>query len=60
MNSNASMTGTFRFQVPADLLSALRTSPVEDPGKGMEVHAMKPSFMERIWALFSRSERGRR
>ncbi|HSD74068.1 MAG TPA: hypothetical protein VLB75_04815 [Steroidobacteraceae bacterium] len=60
MNSNASMTGTFRFQVPADLLSALKTSPVEDPGKGMEVHTMKPSFMERIWALFSRPRRGRR
>ena len=59
MNSN-SMTGTFRFQVPADLLSALKTSPVEDPGKGMEVHTMKPSFMERIWALFSRQRRGRR
>jgi hypothetical protein len=59
MNSN-SMTGTFRFQVPADLLSALKTSPVEDPGKGMEVHTMKPSLLDRIWALFSRSGRGRR
>ena len=59
MNSN-SMTGTFRFQVPTDLLSALKTSPVEDPGKGMEVHAMKPSLMERIWALFARPGRGPR
>ena len=59
MNSN-SMTGTFRFQVPADLLSALKTNPVEDPGKGMELHTMKPSLMERLWALFSRPRRGRR
>ena len=57
MNSN-SMTG--RFQVPADLLSALKTSPVEDPGKGMEVHSMKPSWMDRLWALFSGPRRGRR
>jgi hypothetical protein len=59
MNSN-SMTGTFRFQVPADLLSALKTNPVEDPGKGMELHTMKPSLMERLWALLSRPRRGRR
>ena len=60
MNSNASMTGTFRFQVPADLLSALKASPVEDPGKGLEVQSMKPSLMERLWALFSASPRRRR
>ncbi len=60
MNSNASMTGTFRIQLPADLLSALKTSPVEDPGKGMEVHTMKPSFLERIWALMARSGSRRR
>jgi hypothetical protein len=60
MNSNASMTGTFRFQVPAELLSALKTSPVEDPSKGMEVHSMKPSWMDRLWALFSGPQRGRR
>lgn len=60
MNSNASVTGTFRFQVPNDLLNALKASPVEDPGKGMEVHSMKPSLMDRLWGLFSRSPRGRR
>jgi hypothetical protein len=54
------MTGTFRFQVPAELLSALKTSPVEDPSKGMEVHSMKPSWMDRLWALFSGPQRGRR
>jgi hypothetical protein len=54
------VTGTFRFQVPADLLTALKASPVEDPGKGMELQSMKPSLMERLWALFSRSPRGRR
>ncbi|HJS21070.1 MAG TPA: hypothetical protein VJ764_00310 [Steroidobacteraceae bacterium] len=58
MNTNGSMTGT--FQVPSDLLSALKASPVEDPGKGMEVRSMKPSLMDRLWALFSRSPRGRR
>jgi hypothetical protein len=58
MNSNASMTGT--FQVPNDLLTALKASTVEDPGKGMEVHSMKPSLMDRLWTLFSGSGRGRR
>lgn len=60
MNSNASMTGTFRINLPADLLNALKNSPVEDPGKDMEVHAMKPSLFERVWALMTGSGRRRR
>ncbi len=57
MNSNASMSGTFRVHLPADLLNALESRPVEDPGKDMEVRAMKPSLVERIWALMSGSGR---
>lgn len=60
MNSNASMTGTFRVNLPADLLNALKHSPVEDPGKDMEVRAMKPSLFERVLALLSGSVRRRR
>jgi hypothetical protein len=60
MNSNASMTGTFRLNLPTELLNALERNPVEDPGKGMEVRAMKPSLFERVLALMSGSGRRRR
>jgi len=60
MNSNASMTGTFRVNLPADLLNALEHSPVDDPGKDMEVRAMKPSLFERVMALMSGSRSSRR
>jgi hypothetical protein len=60
MNSNASMTGTFRVNLPPDLLNALKHSPVEDPGKGMEVRALKPSLLERVLALLSGTGKRRR
>lgn len=60
MNSDTSMTGTFRIKLPAELLNALQNSPVEDPGKDMEVHAMKPSLFERVWTLIRGSGRQRR
>lgn len=59
MNPNASMTGTFRVNLPPDLLNALKHSPVEDPGKGMEVRALRPSLFERVLALVS-GKRSRR
>lgn len=60
MNSNASMTGTFRINLPTELLSALEANPVADPGKDMELQTMKPSLFERILALVSGSGRRRR
>jgi len=60
MNSNASMTGTFRVNLPADLVNALKRNPIEDPGKGMEVRAMKPSLFERMLALITGSGSRRR
>lgn len=59
MNPNASMTGTFQVSLPPDLLNALKHSPVEDPGKGMEVRALRPSLFERVLALVS-GKRSRR
>jgi hypothetical protein len=60
MNSNASMTGTYRLNLPVDLLHALERNPVEDPGKDMEVRAMKPSLFERVLALVTGSGSRRR
>jgi hypothetical protein len=60
MNPNASMTGTFRLNLPAELMHALERNPVEDPGKDMQVGAMRPSLFERILALVTGSKSGRR
>ena len=60
MTPNPSMTGSFKMTLPTDLLSALQATPVEDPGKDLELKGLKPSFMERLFGLFSGSSRRRR
>jgi hypothetical protein len=60
MTPNPSMTGSFKMTLPTDLLSALQATPVEDPGKDLQLKALKPSFMERLSGLFSGSSSRRR
>jgi hypothetical protein len=55
MTPNPSMTGSFKMTLPGDLLKALQTTPVEDPGKNMELKGLKPSFLDRLFSLFSGS-----
>lgn len=54
------MTGTFKTQLPAELLRAIDHHPVSNPGKAFEVGAMKPSLVERMIALFSKKPGRRR
>ncbi len=60
MTPNPSMTGSFKMTLPTDLLNALQATPVEDPGKDLDLKGLKPSFMERVFGLFSGSSRRRR
>jgi hypothetical protein len=60
MTPNPSMTGSFKMTLPTDLLHALQATPVEDPGKDLDLKGLKPSFMERVFGLFSGSSRRRR
>jgi hypothetical protein len=60
MTPNPSMTGSFKMTLPTDLLSALQATPVEDPGKDLQLKGLKPSFMERLFGLFSGSSSRRR
>ena len=60
MTPNPSMTGSFKMTLPTDLLNALQATPVEDPGKNLELRGLKPSFVERVLGLFSGASRRRR
>ncbi len=53
------MTGTFKLKLPPELLTALQQTPVQGPGKDMEVNAMRPSLMERVVEWFSGAPRRR-
>jgi hypothetical protein len=60
MTPNPSMTGSFKMTLSSDLLNALESTPVDDPGKNLELKSLKPSFMERVFGLFSGSSGRRR
>jgi hypothetical protein len=60
MTPNPSMTGSFKMTLPSDLLKALQTTPVEDPSKNLDLKGLKPSFLDRVFGLFSGSSRRRR
>ncbi|HKE45345.1 MAG TPA: hypothetical protein VKB41_12495 [Steroidobacteraceae bacterium] len=57
MTPNPSMTGSFKMTLPNDLLKALQTTPVEDPGKDLQLRGLKPSLLDRVFSLFSGSRR---
>ena len=57
MTPNPSITGSFKMTLPSDLMRALQVTPIDDPGKDLDLKAMKPSLMERLFALFSGSRR---
>lgn len=57
MTPNPSITGSFKMTLPTDLMRALQTTPIEDPGKDLDLKALKPTFIERVFALFSGSRR---
>ena len=57
MTPNPSITGSFKMTLPTDLMRALQATPIEDPGKDLDLKAMKPSLIERVFALFSGSRR---
>ncbi len=57
MTPNPSITGSFKMTLPSDLLRALQATPIDDPGRDLDLKALKPSLVERILALFSSSRR---
>jgi hypothetical protein len=60
MPSDTAMTGTFKAQLPADLLSAIHSNEVKGPGKDLTVRSMKPSLGERVLGWFSKKPAKRR
>jgi len=50
----ATMTGTFKMKLPADLLNAIEGQPVQNQAADLHVGSMKPTLVERMIGLFSK------
>jgi hypothetical protein len=56
MPSDQAMTGTFKAGLPTDLLSAIDRHEVKGPSKDLTIRAMKPSLVERVIGMLSKSK----
>jgi hypothetical protein len=56
MPSDQAMTGTFKAGLPTDLLSAIDRQEVKGPSKDLTIRAMKPSLVERVIGMLSKSK----
>jgi hypothetical protein len=60
MTPDHAMTGTFKTNLPADLLTAIERHSVSEAEVDLTVRSMKPSLVERMLGLFSRKPAPRR